>query len=123
MDEKPSILVVDDKLGIDTYFKEFAADQGFNVRIANSTEEAMKEIATDPPELVVADVNKLHDSKRLIDLVEKFDTPLIWASKFKDINFEDLPRIARILNKPFRTIDLKYAIRSEFSKYNKSIPL
>ncbi len=123
MDEKPSVLVVDDRRGVEDYFKEFVQDQKFSVRVANSTDEAMKEIATNPPELIIADVSKLKNGKTLTDLVEKFEIMLIWASAFESIDFEDLPLIARIINKPFKTIDLKYAIRSEFFKHDKIIHL
>ena len=117
MMEKPRVLVVDDEIGIQEFFRDFISDHAYEVTISSSADEALRMMATDPPDIVVADLPKVDLQAKIADLAQKFNTLLICASQFSLIPDDfDVPSIARILNKPFRAFDLKIAVRSELAK-------
>ena len=120
LDRVIKILIVDDNKDIKSLYGEFIANsQTFEVRTATSCAQACEQISNFKPELVVADVDKFTDQEKFVHATKAANAILIWASRFETLDFEDLPVIARILNKPFRPMDVKIAIRSELNKANR----
>ncbi len=114
---KPKILVVDDPEGVTVFFGEMLRDESFEVGTGLSIDQLTQKMQTLKPDLVVADIDKVSSHESFRALIK--DLPIIWASRFSSLDFENLPKMARILNKPFRYVDLKLAIRSEFAKVKK----
>ena len=57
-DERPArILVVDDELSVAEVFEEFLADQGHEIAVASTGEEAQQIIPTLRPDIVLTDIN------------------------------------------------------------------
>jgi DNA-binding response OmpR family regulator len=110
------VLIVDSETEINAFYTAFLDFAEFETKIVNTTDMALRTIATNLPDLVVADVPELKDGFRISELAEKFSIPIIFASRFKNIEFEQLPKIARIINKPFKGLDLRFAVRAAIAK-------
>lgn len=50
------LLIVDDEKGITDSLKDFFTHRGFNVKAANSGEEALAEVKTDRPDIIFLDI-------------------------------------------------------------------
>jgi hypothetical protein len=113
---KPKVLVLDDDLGLKQFYSNLSGDTAIDWDFVSSFDEFEKKLLN-TPDMIVADIARFLDIERMRKLVHA--RPIIWASKFENIDLPDLPVKARILNKPFKETDLRLAIRSEFAKLKK----
>jgi DNA-binding NtrC family response regulator len=77
---KKHILIVDDEADIRELLMQFLNDEGYRVTAVSSAIEAQSLIATDPPQLIISDL-QLEDSDGL-DMISQFkatlpDTPMM----------------------------------------------
>ena len=56
MAEKKSILIIDDEPDTLTYFSSLLQDEGFETRIAENGDEALKRVAEAKPDLITLDI-------------------------------------------------------------------
>lgn len=112
---KPLVYVLDDRNDLAQYFS--TQDDVIDWQRFETFEAFKTAIQSKAPDMIIADIAKFHIPDQWPKLVAQ--RPVIWASQFKTLDFEQLPQIGRILNKPFRGSDLLYAVRAEFAKAKK----
>jgi len=114
--EKPKILVVDDNESISKFYSTLTKDSNYETETVSNTEDALKEIATTPPDLIIADLFELPNWAEISKLAKSYNISLVCASSFQKAKDINLPDFVRIFNKPFKDIDLGIIIRSEIAK-------
>lgn len=110
--DKAKILIVDSKDGLERYFSDFVSEKDYDIDQTSSAEQALKIMATSPPHLVITDMGMIPNGDRVLSLAQQFNASFICASSCKNAGNFSLPDSVRVLNKPFRLIDLQIAIRS-----------
>lgn len=119
----PFVVVVDDEVGVKTYYAELLQDQRFKVEVFTSTDKFLSELDRLPkPDLVIADVTRLQRCGEFAKTIERSGCGLVWAARFAEWHEDTLPYPGRVLNKPFKPLDLSYAIRFELIKVGKEAP-
>lgn len=113
---KPKVLIVDNQQGLTQYYQDIVHDDAFEVFTASDALGALKILQSNDPDLVVADIELVNDRETLASAIRQKNIIAIWASKFATLDLDALPFIPRLINKPFKAVDLKTAIKSEFSK-------
>jgi hypothetical protein len=116
--QKAVILIVDTEADQDGYAPLYE-DPFVCYKKAATASEAITLL--DDVHVVVCDPVKVKNLNPLLAEIQSRKLILIWASKFSDLDFDDLPLMARIINKPFKPIDLKYTIRGEIRKVGMDI--
>lgn len=115
------ILIVDDANDIDAFYSWINnCKEEFEVQFTADGKTACQLISSFCPEIVLADIDKFTEHQEVVEAVKRSKSVLVWASKFRTINFEDLPVVARIMNKPFRDLDVRFTIRSELHRANRA---
>jgi DNA-binding NtrC family response regulator len=120
IDRIVKVVIIDDSKDLTSLYNEILLEkQTFDVKTDLNGKSACKLIDDFKPEVVIADLDKFREHVELLTATKQIDAIVIWASRFQTIEFDDLPHAARILNKPFRPVDVKFAIRSELNKANR----
>ncbi|MCE3259666.1 MAG: two component transcriptional regulator, LytTR family [Bacteroidetes bacterium] len=125
-----SFLIVEDELLITELISEILQKAGHtNVRVASSVDEAVKEIETERPDMILTDIN-LESEKSGIDLGtllnEKYNIPFIYVTSHSSPDILAKAKHTRpnaYIVKPFKKEDLLVAIElALFNSTKKDLP-
>ncbi len=118
------VLIVDDNAAVQEIIKDILMDEGHNVRLASTVDEAVEKIKTFEPDVVMLDswVGE-EDGLRVISRVkeESPDTALrvILLKSSSELSPKDNPYIWGCVDKPFKSTDILDALKDV--KYEESV--
>lgn len=117
------ILIVDDNAAVQEIIKDILMDEGHNVRLASTVDEAVEKIKTFGPDVVMLDSSVgEEDGTRVISRVreESPDTVLhvILLKSPNELSPKDDPSIRGFVDKPFKSSDILDALKD--IKYEES---
>jgi len=113
----PKVLIIDTADSVAEFYSDFMKLRDYSASAVHDTAAALRTIQATPPDLIIGDMPAFSDGSKIADLAAGLNIPIIYASRFKDFEYENLPKFARVINKPFNGLDLKFSARAQLVKH------
>lgn len=114
---KYKILILDSQETIEKYYSNFINNSEYNVTFISDVSLLLNNTEHEQPHLIIADLIHFRNYyESIVQYAKEKNIYLICASSFKNVGDLNIDKNIRILNKPFKDIDLRITVRSVLAK-------
>ena len=116
--KKYKILILDSQETIEKYYSNFINNSEYDVTFISDVNLLFNNTEHEHTHLIIVDlVHFRNHYESIVQYAREKNTYIICASSFKNVGDLNLDKSIRILNKPFKDIDLRITVKSVLAKH------